>query len=315
MASMKLISGSANQELAKEIANKLKAKLTGIEISKFKDGEIYVRIAESVRGSHVFVIQPTSSRVNENLMELLITIDALRRASADKITAVIPYYGYARQDRKAKSREPITAKLVANLIMKAGADRVLAVDLHSRQIQGFFDIPVDNLAAISAFADYVKKKKLKDIVVVSPDAGGAKRARALARQLDIETPIALIDKRRPKPNVVEKMRVVGDVGGKTAIIIDDMIDTGGTIAKAVDALKDKGVKDIYVCATHAVFSDPASRILQSSKAKEIVVTNTIAIPPEKKFAKLKEISLAGLIAEAIKSINQNKSLSRLFEYG
>ncbi|MFC1691193.1 ribose-phosphate diphosphokinase [Nanoarchaeota archaeon] len=312
MAKIKLISGSANEELAKDVASSLKTKLIKTKIAKFKDGEIYVRIEETVRGQHVFVVQPVSPKVNDHLMELLITIDALKRASAEKITAVVPYYPYARQDRKTKSREPITAKLVANLITKAGADRVLTIDLHSSQIQGFFDIPADNLTATGLFAEYFKKKKLKDFTVVSPDVGGTKRARKLANLLGC--PIAIIDKRRDKPNEVAKMNIVGDVKGKNAIILDDIIDTGGTITLASEVLKKEGAKDVYLAVTHGLFSDPAQQRLQKSIAKEIVITNTIPLPKNKKIPKIKIISVANLIAQAIKNIEEHKSLQKLFEY-
>ncbi len=310
-APLKVFSGSANLPLAKEIAKYLQVPLGNISISKFKDGEIYVRIEENVRGTDVFVIQPTSKDVNYNLMELSIILDTLKRASADRITAVIPYYGYARQDRKTKSREPITSKLVANLITKAGADRVLTIDLHSGQIQGFFDIPLDHLTAVPLLANYLLEKKLHNSVVVSPDAGGTKNARVLAKILD--SPLAIIDKRRDVPNKVAEMRVIGDVKGFNCIILDDMIDTGGTILEAAKALIENGAQEVYVAATHGVLSDPALDRLTHNAIKEVVLTNTIDHGNENIPTKIKFLSVGFMLGEAIKRIHTNKSISALFD--
>lgn len=304
MVSMKIISGTSNLALAKNIASKLKTKLVSVTINKFADGEIYVRLNENVRGKDLFIIQSTYS--NDHLMELLIMIDAAKRASADRITAVIPYYGYARQDRKAESRESITAKLVANLLTIAGANRVLTMDLHSPQIQGFFDIPLDDSWAFPLFIKYFAKKKLKNVVVISPDAGGVKRASRFSKKLN--APIAMIDKRRAEHNKIENMRIIGDVEGKTAIIYDDMIDTGGTVCEAVATLKKEGAKDVYVCATHALLSNNAQEKLNATEVKEILVTNSI---PVKVNGKFKVIDLSQLLALAIRNIHENKSVSTL----
>ncbi|MBU0629000.1 MAG: ribose-phosphate pyrophosphokinase [Nanoarchaeota archaeon] len=306
-----LIAGTANIELAKEIASHLNIPLTPIEIKHFNDGEIYLHIEKSVRGSSVFIIQPTSTPVNENLMQLLLITDACKRASAKEITAVIPYYGYSRQDRKALPREPISAKLVANLIESAGADRVVTFDLHVDQIQGFFNIPVDNLEAISLIADNILSKNIKDIVVVAPDVGGARRARRLAKILD--TNIAIIDKRRPEHGVAEIMNIIGEVKGKNAILIDDMIDSAGTITGAAKALKEKGANDIYIVATHAILSGNAIEKLKDSSIKEVIVTNTIDIPKEKRFNSLKIISLAHLLADSITKIYEGTPMGVLFD--
>ena len=306
-----LISGTSNVKLAEEISSYLKVPLTPIEVKKFNDGELYVHIEKSVRGSIVFIIMPTSPPVNDRLMELLLITDACKRASAREINAVIPYYGYSRQDRKNLPREPISAKLVANLIETAGVDRVVTFDLHVDQIQGFFNIPVDNLEAVSLIANYLLDKKLKDVIVVAPDVGGARRARRLAKLLDVN--IAIIDKRRPEHGVAEIMNVIGEVEGKNVILFDDIIDTAGTITSAAKALKEKGAKDIYICATHAVFSNPAVERLEDNSVKEVIVTNTIDIPKEKQFRKLKIISLAKLLAESINKIYEGTPMGVLFD--
>jgi ribose-phosphate pyrophosphokinase len=297
--------------LAKEIAEVMGIELGKCSVSRFSDGEIQINIEESIRGDDVFVIQSTSVPVNEHLMELLIMIDALKRASARTINIVIPYYGYARQDRKARAREPITAKLVANLLETAGASRVITLDLHAPQIQGFFDIPIDHLMGVPILADYFKSKQLDDIVVVSPDHGGVTRARKLADRL--KAPLAIIDKRRPRPNAVEVMNIIGQVSGKTAILIDDIIDTAGTITLAANALVEHGAKEVYACCTHPVLSGPAIERIQGSKIKELVVTNSIALPEEKKIDKIVELSVAPLIAEAITRVYEMKSVSVLFD--
>ncbi len=312
MANVKLIAGNSNPALAKAISDILQIKLTPSLITRFTDGEVRVKILESVRGYDTFVLQPTCPPVNDNLMELLIVIDALRRASARSITAVIPYYGYAKQEKKTEGREPISAKLVANLITVAGADRVVIIDLHAPAIQGFFDIPVDNLQAMPILRDYFIKRGLvgDDVVVVSPDAGGVARARKLAESLG--TSLAVIFKRRPEVDEVETMEVVGDVRGKRALIFDDMISTGKTIARAAEKLKALGAREIYVGATHAVFSGQAPKLLESSPINEIVVTDTIPLPPEKRFKGLVVLSVAPLLAEAIRRISHNLSVSELF---
>lgn len=308
---MKLISGTANRELAEEISSHLNVPLTPVEIKRFNDGEIYCRIKESVRGCEIFFIQPTSPPVNDNLMELLILVDALKRASAKEITAIIPYYGYGRQDRKAEPREPISAKLVANLLTKAGIDRIVTFDLHVDQIQGFFDIPLDNFEASFLIADYLLDKKLKNVVVVSPDAGGTKRARRLGKL--IEAPLAIIDKRRPIHGEAKIMHIIGEVKDKTAILVDDIIDTAGTLSKAAEAVLAKGAKEIYFCATHPVFSGNAIERLSSNKIREVIVTNTIHVSPERNIKKIKIISIAPLLAECIKRIFEGKPLGTLFE--
>jgi ribose-phosphate pyrophosphokinase len=308
---LKLFALNSNMKLAEEIAEIMGIQLGKCSVSRFSDGEIQINIEESIRGDDVFVLQSTSVPVNEHLMELLIMIDALKRASARTINIVMPYYGYARQDRKARSREPITAKLVANLLETAGASRVITLDLHAPQIQGFFDIPIDHLMGVPILADYFKSKNLDDIVVVSPDHGGVTRTRKLADRL--KAPIAIIDKRRPKPNVAEVMNIVGQVAGKTAILIDDIIDTAGTITLAANALVENGAKEVYACCTHPVLSGPAIERIQNSKIKELVVTNTIALPEEKKVDKIVELSVAPLIAEAITRVYEMKSVSVLFD--
>jgi ribose-phosphate pyrophosphokinase len=309
--SIKVLNCNANKELAKDIAFNLGIPVGDAQVSTFSNGEIGVSINESIRGADVFVVQSTSSPVNDNLMELLIMIDALKRASAGRINAVMPFYGYARQDRKSKSREPITAKLVANLIEAAGADRVITMDLHAPQIQGFFDIPVDHLYASPLIVNYFINKKLNDIVVVSPDVGGVTRARSLATKLD--APLAIIDKRRPKPNVSEVMNIIGDIANKDCIIVDDIVDTAGSIVNAAKVLKDMGAKDIYVACTHPVLSGPAFERIQDSFIKELIVTNTIPLPGNKPVDKIIVLSVASLFAEAIKRIYEGLSLSKLFD--
>ena len=308
---LKVFSGNANKGLAEEIARYLGTNLGHAVVGRFSDGEIFVRIDESVRGVDTYVIQSTSSSANENLMELLIMLDAMKRASAGRITAVVPYYGYARQDRKARARDPITAKLVADILTIAGAHRVLTMDLHAGQIQGFFDIPVDHLPAVPIIADYFMQKDLGDIVVVSPDHGGVVRARALADRL--KSTIAIIDKRRPEPNVSEVMNIIGSVKNRTVIMIDDIIDTAGTITLGAQSLMDKGAKEIYACCTHPVLSGPAIQRLEASCIKELVVTNTIALPEEKLIGKIKILSVAPLIGESILRIHENLSVSRVFD--
>jgi len=307
---LKIFSGNANPVLANEIADYLGVNVGASEVTQFCDGEVQVRINESVRGADVFVIQPTSTPVNENLMELLIMIDAVRRASARRITAVLPYYGYARQDRKARARDPITAKLVANILGASGVRRVLTMDLHAGQIQGFFDIPVDHLPGVPILAEYFLKAKLDNVVVVSPDLGGVTRARDLAER--IVAPIAIIDKRRPEPNIVEITNIIGSIADKNVIMVDDIIDTAGTITLGAEELKKKGANDIYVCCTHGVLSGPAIKRLEESPVKEVVVTNTIPIPKEKLIPKIKVLSVASLLGEAIIRIHEDLSVSKLF---
>ncbi|UJF16201.1 ribose-phosphate diphosphokinase [Jeotgalibaca sp. MA1X17-3] len=310
---LKIFSLSSNRPLAEKIAEEIGVELGVVSSTQFSDGEIKVNIEESIRGAHVYVIQSTSSPVNDHLMELLIMIDALKRASAKTINVVIPYYGYARQDRKAQSREPITSKLVANMITMAGANRVLALDLHAPQIQGFFDIPVDHLLGAPLLANYFLESDVmkQDVVVVSPDHGGVTRARKLAEF--IQAPIAIIDKRRPKANVAEVMNIIGDVKGKKCILIDDMIDTAGTIALAAQALEDAGAEGVWACCTHAVLSGPAIERLENSVIEKVIVTDSINIPEEKLTGKIVQISVSQLIAEAIRRIHENRSVSPLFQ--
>ncbi len=308
---LKVFTCNANPELSEEIAENLGIPMGDAKVTHFSDGEIRVKLNESVRGADIFVIQPTCAPVNDNLMELLIMVDALKRASAKSINIVMPYYGYARQDRKARARDPITAKLVANLIVIAGANRLIAMDLHATQIQGFFDIPVDHLLGVPILAEFFKKKDLKDIVVVSPDHGGVTRARKLAERLG--APIAIIDKRRPEANIVEVMNIVGRVKDRTAILIDDIIDTAGTIVLAADALKEAGARDVYATCTHPVLSGPALKRIEKSQIKELVVTNTIPLPPEKRMDKIKVLSVAPLISEAIIRVHKQLSISKLFD--
>ncbi|MCI1859077.1 MAG: ribose-phosphate diphosphokinase [Sporolactobacillus sp.] len=307
---LKVFSLNSNPDLARQIAGHIGIQLGKCLISTFSDGEIQISIEESIRGCEVYVIQSTCAPVNKHLMELLIMIDALKRASAKSINVVMPYYGYARQDRKARAREPITAKLVANLLETAGASRILTMDLHAPQIQGFFDIPVDQLLGVPTLAEYFMSKAINDVVVVSPDHGGVTRARKMADRL--KAPIAIIDKRRPRPNVAEVMNIIGDIQGKTAIIVDDIIDTAGTITMAANALVERGAKKVYACCTHPVLSGPAIERIQHSPISELVVTNTIQLPEEKKIDKIVQLSVAPLIGEAIIRIHEKLSVSRLF---
>ncbi len=310
MDKIKVFSGNSNKPLAEEICAQLGIALGQSEVRVFSDGEIYVDIKESVRGEEVYVVQSTCTPCNHNLMELLIMLDAFKRASAHSITAVIPYYGYARQDRKVAPRTPITAKLVADLVEVAGATRVVCVDLHAGQIQGFFNIPVDNLYANPVILKYITEKFKNDIVIVSPDAGGVERARAFAKRLKAN--LAIIDKRRSSPNVSEVMNIIGDVEDKTALILDDMVDTAGTLTQAAVALKDHGAKRVYACCTHAVLSGPAIERLESSPIEELVVTNTIPEREETVSSKIKVLSVGELLGEAIRRIHCGQSVSSLF---
>lgn len=306
---LKIFAGNSHPELAQDLCDYLGTELVNADVTRFKDGEIGVRTYETVRGADVFVVQPTSPPVNENLMELLVIIDALRRASARRITAVIPYYGYARQDRKARPRDPITSKLVANLLTQAGARRVLSIDFHAPQIQGFFDIPVDHLYASPIMVDYFKDFDRSDLIAVAPDVGSVKRVRSFAETLNI--PMAIIDKRRPKPNVAEVMNVIGEVDGKNVILLDDIIDTAGTITAAAEVLKEKGAKEVYACGTHALFSGPAVERLKKAPITKIVVTNTIA-QKDHDLDNLEVLSVAPLVGEAIDRIFKDLSVSVLF---
>ncbi len=308
---LRLFSGSANTALSQEVANYLGMRLGPMVRKRFADGELYVQIQESIRGCDVYLIQPSCHPVNDHLMELLIMMDACRRASARQITAVIPYYGYARADRKTAGRESITAKLVANLVTQAGASRVLAMDLHSAQIQGYFDIPFDHVYGSPVILQYLETKNLEDIVVVSPDVGGVARARAFAKKLN-DAPLAIIDKRRQAHNVAEVLNVIGDVRGKTAILVDDMIDTAGTICEGARLLRQQGAHTVYACATHPVFSPPASERLSSGLFEEVIVTNTIPVPPEHRFPQLTVLSVANLLGEAIWRIHEDSSVSSMF---
>ena len=311
--SIKLFSGTANPELAKEVAQYLDMELGQVKITPFSDGEIYVQIQESVRGVDCFLIQSTCSPVNENLMELLILLDAFKRASAGRITVVLPYFGYARQDRKAAGREAITAKLVADLLTTAGANRVVCLDLHAPQIMGFFNILVDHLYASPVLIEYMKTfASSENIVLVSPDVGGVARARAFAKKLD-DAPIAIIDKRRSQHNVAEVMSVVGDVKGKLAIMVDDMVDTAGTLVKGAELLKREGAKQVIACATHAVLSGPAIERLEASPIEKLIVTNSVPLDQSKMSAKIVQLSVAKLLGEAIVRIHDDSSISELFE--
>lgn len=308
---IKLLTGNASKGLAKEVAEYLGIPVCETTITSFSDGEIMVQIDENVRGSDIFVLQSTSTPVNDNIMELLLLIDALKRASAGRITAVIPYYGYARQDRKVQPRVPISSKLVADLITVAGANRVLTVDLHAGQIQGFFNIPVDHLYASPVLLDYIRKCDFKDLVIVSPDAGGVERARAFAKRLNAS--LAIIDKRRERVNVSEVMNVIGDVKGRETIILDDLIDTAGTTTQAASALKEKGAQKVLAACTHAVLSGPAIDRINNSVIEELIVTNTIPLDSKKEECKkLKVLSIAPLLGEAIKRIHEESSISSLF---
>ncbi len=308
---LRLFAGSANRPLAQEVARYLGIDLGPMIRKRFADGELYVQIQESIRGADVYLLQPCCNPVNDNLVELMILIDACRRASARQITAVIPYYGYARADRKTAGRESITAKLVANLIVQAGANKVLAMDLHSAQIQGYFDIPLDHVYGSPVLIDYLASKELPDLVVVSPDVGGVARARAFAKKLN-DAPLAIIDKRRQAHNVAEVMNVIGDVKGKTAVLVDDMIDTAGTLLEGGRLLQKEGARKIYACATHAVFSGPAASRLSSGVFEEVIVTNTIPVPEEKQFKQLTVLSVANLLGEAIWRIHEDTSVSSMF---
>ena len=310
---VKIFAGNGCPDLAKAIADRLELPLGQLEATRFSDGEICVNIKETVRGCDVFVVQSTSTPVNDNLMELLVMIDAFKRASCNKLTVVMPYFGYARQDRKARARDPITAKLVANLLEKAGADRVLTMDLHSTQLQGFFDIPVDNLLGMPVLAKYFLKNGFKndDLVIVSPDVGSVTRSRSMAAKFN--APLAIIDKRRPKANVMEVMNIIGDVKDKVCLMLDDMIDTAGTITQGAKALSDAGAREVYACCSHGVFSGPAMQRIQDSPLKKVVILNTIQQPQDKLIDKIEEVSVAEIFAEAIERIYSYISVSTLFE--
>lgn len=308
---LKLFSGSANADLSREIARYLGIDLGPMVRKRFADGELYIQIQESIRGCDVYLIQPTCHPVNDHLMELLIMIDACRRASARQITAVMPYYGYARADRKTAGRESITAKLAANLMTQAGAGRVLAMDLHSAQIQGYFDIPCDHVYGSPVLINYIASKGLSDLVVVSPDVGGVARARAFAKKLD-DAPLAIIDKRRQAHNVAEVMNLIGDVRGKVAVLVDDMIDTAGTICEGARLLRQEGARQVFACATHAVFSPPAVERLSSGLFEEVIVTNTIPVSETRQFDQLTVLSVANLIGEAVWRIHEESSVSSMF---
>ena len=308
---LRLFSGSANVPLSQEVARYLGMDLGPMIRKRFADGELYVQIQESIRGCDVYLIQPSCRPVNDNFMELLIMIDACRRASARQVTAVIPYYGYARADRKTAGRESITAKLVANLLTEAGANRVLAMDLHSSQIQGYFDLPLDHIYGSPVLLNYLASKQLPDLVVVSPDVGGVARARAFAKKLD-DAPLAIIDKRRQAHNVAEVLNVIGDVKGKTAVLVDDMIDTAGTIAAGAKLLREEGARQVYACATHAVLSPPAVERLSSGLFEEVIVTNTIPIADSDRFPQLVTLSVANLLGETIWRIHEDSSVSSMF---
>jgi len=308
---LRLFSGSANLSLAQEVAAYLGIDLGPMVRKRFADGELYIQIQESIRGCDVYIVQPIAHPVNDHLMELLIVVDACRRASARQITAVLPYYAYARADRKTAGRESITAKLVANLLTEAGANRVLAMDLHSAQIQGYFDIPFDHVYGSPALLEYLYSKNFSDVVVVSPDVGGVARARAFAKKLN-DAPLAIIDKRRQAHNVAEVLNVIGDVKGKTAILVDDMIDTAGTITEGGRLLKEEGAERVYACATHAVFSPPAVDRLSQSVFEEVIVTNTIPVPADKRFPQLTMLSVANVLGETIWRIHEDSSVSSMF---
>ena len=308
---LRIFTGNANPALAKEIADHLGIGLGEAFVGRFNNGEIQVMIDESVRGKDIFIVQPTCQPVNDNIMELLIMADAMKRASARHITAVIPYYGYARQDRKTRGREPISAKLLADLMTTAGVTRMVTMDLHAGQIQGFFDIPVDHLPGVPILADYLATKKIEDLVVVSPDLGGVTRTRQLADRL--QAPIAIIEKRRPAPGVAEVMNLIGSVAGKTAVLVDDIVDTAGSLAEAAKALEAAGAKEVYACCTHAVLSDPAVQRIEASNIRELIVTNTIPLPSEKRTPKITVLSVAPLLGEAIIRIFGELSVSKLFD--
>ena len=311
---IKLFTLNSNRELAQEIADHLGVELSACTVSKFADGEVNISINETVRGYTVFVVQPTNNPVNENYMELLVMIDALKRASAKEINVIMPYYGYSRQDRKAAPRQPISAKLMADLLQVAGADRMMCLDLHAAQIQGFFDIPIDNFLALPVLAEYFVEKNLEDIVVVSPDHGGTTRARKLAEVLD--APLAIVDKRRPKPNQAEVMNLIGEVEGKNCIIIDDMVDTAGTLSIVVSAIKARGAKAVYACCSHGLLSGPACERLDATPLEELVITNSVKLSDDKKekYPWIKQLSIAGLLAAGILNIVDDKPVSDLFTY-
>lgn len=311
---IKLFSLNSNRELAQEIADHLGVELSACTVSKFADGEVNISINETVRGYTVFVVQPTNNPVNENYMELLVMIDALKRASAKEINVIMPYYGYSRQDRKAAPRQPISAKLMADLLQVAGADRMMCLDLHAAQIQGFFDIPIDNFLALPVLAEYFVEKNLEDIVVVSPDHGGTTRARKLAEVLD--APLAIVDKRRPKPNQAEVMNLIGEVEGKNCIIIDDMVDTAGTLSIVVNAIKARGAKAVYACCSHGLLSGLACERLDATPLEELVITNSVKLSDDKKekYPWIKQLSIAGLLAAGILNIVDDKPVSDLFTY-
>ncbi|HIW56346.1 MAG TPA: ribose-phosphate pyrophosphokinase [Firmicutes bacterium] len=311
---VKIFSGNSNKSLAKKIADKLGLPLGNMEVGRFSDGEVSINIQETVRGCDVFLIQSTSTPVNENLMELLVMIDAVRRASASRITAVIPYFGYARQDRKARARDPISAKLVANLLEKAGADRILTMDLHSSQVQGFFDIPVDNLYGMPVLAKYFMRQGFKneDLVVVSPDVGSVARSRLMAAKFNAN--LAIVDKRRPRANVMEVMNIIGDVQGKVGLMLDDMIDTAGTITQGASAIVEKGgAKEVYACCSHGVLSGPAIERIAKSPLKQVVILDTIEIPEEKRIDKIKIVTVSDLFAEAIERVYSDLPVSKLYD--
>lgn len=307
----KVFAGNAHTELAEEITSIMGKPLGKATVTKFSDGEISVNLWETVRGVDVYIIQPTCGPVNDNLMELLIMMDSMKRASAGRINAVIPYYGYARQDRKAKARDPITAKLVANLLVAAGADRVLTMDLHANQIQGYFDIPVDHLVGMPIIAKYFKEKNLEDVCIVSPDHGSVTRARNMAEYFNC--PIAIVDKRRPEPNKSEIMNIIGDIKGKNCIILDDMIDTAGTITNAANVIKEMGAKNVYAGATHGVLSGPALERIEASSICELALLNTVPVPENKKLDKMTMLSVAPIFAEAMTRVFTNGSISKLFD--
>lgn len=306
-----LMTGNANPALAKKIANCLDMPLSDVVVGHFNNGEIQVMIKESIRGKDIYIVQPTSQPVNDSLMELLIMVDACRRASAKSVTAIVPYYAYARQDRKTRGREPISAKLVANLIETAGCDRVITVDLHAGQIQGFFDIPVDHIAAAPVIAKYLREQNYPDVVVVSPDLGGVTRARILADYL--HAPIAIIEKRRPRPGVAEVMNLIGDVEGKTAIIIDDIVDSAGSLIEGTKALVDLKVKRVLACCSHAILSGPAKERIESSPLEKLVITDTIALPEDKQMDKIVVVSMGEYIADVISCIQGHESVSAIFD--
>lgn len=315
MPDMKLFAGNAVPELAQKVADRLYTKLGHASVGRFSDGEISVEIHENVRGSDVFIIQSTCAPTNDNLMELIVMIDAFRRASSGRITAVIPYFGYARQDRRVRSaRVPITAKVVADFLSNVGVDRVMTIDLHAEQIQGFFDVPVDNAFGTPILLEDMRERDLKNPVIVSPDIGGVVRARAVAKLLN-DTDLAIIDKRRPKANVAQVMHIIGDIEGRDCIVVDDMIDTGGTLAKAAEALKEKGANSVLAYATHAIFSGNAPKILKESCIDEIIVTDSIPLSPDmRKVAKVKQLSLSKMLAEAIRRLSNEESISAMFEH-